>query len=164
MIKRYFTLLAIIGCFVACSAQNDSDTNTYKVNKTDAEWKKELSAEEYRVLREKGTERAGTGDLNDNKASGVYTCAACNHALFSSADKYESGSGWPAFDRPLKKENVDENRDNSYGMERVEIVCGNCGGHLGHMFEDGPRETTGQRYCINSVSLNFEAGEEKENP
>lgn len=153
--KKYLTLIAIIGCFVACSAQEKSEATSFAVTKTDAEWKKQLTAEEYEVLREKGTERAGTGDLNDNKEYGVYTCAACSHELFSSEHKYESGSGWPAFDRPIKKKNVKENKDASYGMVRVEIVCSNCGGHLGHMFEDGPRETTGQRYCINSVSLNF---------
>lgn len=162
IIKKYLTLLGILGCFVACTAQNQSDSTSFKVNKTDAEWKQELTAEEYKVLREKGTERAGTGDLNDNKEHGVYTCAACSFELFSSEHKYESGSGWPAFDRPIKTENVVENKDSSYGMVRVEIVCSNCGGHLGHMFEDGPRKTTGQRYCINSVSLNFKKEKEKD--
>lgn len=157
--KILFTIITTSFILLACNAQSSTDTNTYKVNKTEAEWKKLLSAEEYHVLREKGTERPGTGDLNENKAKGIYTCAACNYELFHSDHKYESGSGWPAFDRPIKQENVNEITDSSYGMTRVEIVCSNCAGHLGHMFEDGPRNTTGLRYCINSVSLNFEKEE-----
>lgn len=152
---------------MACNAQEKSDTTVFKVNKTETEWKKELSEEEYYVLRQKGTERAGTGTYNHHEVNGVYTCAACQFELFSSDNKYDSGSGWPAFDRPISEESVVENKDSSHGMQRVEIVCSNCGGHLGHMFEDGPRQTTGLRYCINSVSLNFEkkkkasSGEEK---
>ncbi len=129
----------------------------YKVSKSDAEWKKELSEDEYRILREKGTERAFTGDLLDNKKEGVYTCRACGQQLFESDTKYNSGSGWPSFTDAIKGK-VEEDRDVSYGMIRTEIMCDNCGGHLGHVFEDGPGPS-GLRYCVNSASLDFEKGE-----
>ncbi|WP_210412862.1 peptide-methionine (R)-S-oxide reductase MsrB [Leptospira gomenensis] len=126
----------------------------YEVNKSEEEWKKQLTPEEFRILREKGTERAFTGALYDNHDKGTYVCAACGEPLFSSETKYESGSGWPSFYQPLKKESIDREEDRSYGMNRTEILCAKCGGHLGHVFTDGPKPT-GLRYCINSASLKF---------
>ena len=126
-----------------------------KIQKTDEEWRQELTPEQYRILREKGTERAFTGEYYYNKQSGVYRCAACKAELFSSEQKYESGSGWPSFWQPLKKEHIREEVDRSLFMRRIEVVCDVCGGHLGHVFEDGP-QPTGLRYCINSAALDFE--------
>lgn len=119
-------------------------------------WKDKLSDEQYRVLREKGTERPFTGEYLDNKKDGIYKCAACKTPLFASETKFDSGSGWPSFYDVVDKGNVDLIRDTSHGMIRTEVVCANCGGHLGHVFDDGPRDSTGMRYCINSVSLDFE--------
>ena len=120
------------------------------------EHKQKLSPEQYRILVEKGTERPFTGEFLDNKAKGKYNCAACETPLFSSETKYDSGSGWPSFYDVIDKGNVELIKDTSLGMIRVEVVCGNCGGHLGHVFEDGPGDKTGMRYCINSASLDFE--------
>lgn len=125
-------------------------------NMTDKDWKKKLTQEQYKVLREKGTEPAFSGALYDNHKTGMYICAACGAQLFSSTAKFDSGTGWPSFDKPENKENVILQDDNSYGMHRTEVVCKNCGSHLGHLFNDGPKETTGVRYCINSCALNFE--------
>ena len=121
---------------------------------TEDQWRQKLTPEEYRVLREKGTERAFTGEYWNNKEQGTYTCAACGEALFDSETKFESGSGWPSYYQPIDKGAVAEENDMSIGMVRSEVTCGNCGGHLGHVFDDGP-QPTGMRYCINSVSLDF---------
>lgn len=126
-----------------------------RVVKTNAEWKKTLTADQYAVMREKGTERAGTSPLNHNKEKGVYVCAACQNPLFSSSAKFESGTGWPSFFQPIAKNAVHEETDRSYGMERVEVLCSVCDAHLGHVFEDGPKPT-GLRYCMNGVALTFE--------
>jgi peptide-methionine (R)-S-oxide reductase len=123
-----------------------------KLKKTEAEWREALTPEQYRVLREHGTERAFTGEYNEVKGPGVFVCAGCGLELFDAEHKFDSGTGWPSFYRPAAAEHVEEARDGSLGMVRTEVHCARCGGHLGHVFPDGPRPT-GLRYCINSVSL-----------
>jgi len=132
-----------------------AQTKKYTINKTDAEWRKQLTAEQYRVTRKKGTERAFSGVYWDNHQKGTYTCVCCSQELFSSTTKFESGTGWPSFWQPVKKASVEEITDYSYGMVRTEVNCSRCGAHLGHVFEDGPKPT-GLRYCMNSASLIFE--------
>ena len=127
----------------------------------DDKWRGKLSAEEYRVCREKGTGPPFSGEYNHNPRSGKYLCKCCGEALFASTDKYDSGSGWPSFDRPVTEQVIRYEEDSSIGMRRVEAMCDKCGCHLGHVFEDGPRDSTGKRYCINSLSLDFEAGEDE---
>ncbi len=143
--------------FIACAKQKETPMRSeFPVQKTDVEWKQELTPEQYRVLRQAGTERPFTGEYTDLNAGGMYCCAGCGAALFSSENKYHSGCGWPAFDQALAGGKIIERVDASHGMVRTEVLCGNCGGHLGHLFDDGPSETTGMRYCINSVALKFE--------
>ena len=136
---------------------------TRETRKTDAEWRQVLTPEQYRIMRQKGTEGAFTGQYWNNKDEGVYRCAGCGAPLFSSETKFDSRSGWPSFYAPLEQHNVEVEQDTSFGMRRTEVLCANCEAHLGHVFDDGPRDKTGLRYCINSASLAFdpeaEAGE-----
>lgn len=126
-----------------------------KVRLTEEEWKKKLTPEEYNVLREKGTEGPFSGKYVDNKKKGKYVCAACGNELFDSEDKFDSGTGWPSFTETSDNGSVEEHKDLAHGMVRTEVLCSKCGGHLGHVFDDGPKPT-GKRYCMNSVSLKFE--------
>ncbi|WP_394730037.1 peptide-methionine (R)-S-oxide reductase MsrB [Altererythrobacter sp. GH1-8] len=125
-------------------------------NLTEAEWRERLTPEQYHVLREAGTERAFTGQYDKHYEEGEYTCAGCGTVLFESDAKYNSGCGWPAFTKPESGDKIEEKRDASFGMIRTEVLCANCGGHLGHVFPDGPQEKGGLRYCINSLSLDFD--------
>ncbi|QMU55769.1 MAG: peptide-methionine (R)-S-oxide reductase MsrB [Candidatus Mycalebacterium zealandia] len=128
---------------------------TGKIKKTDEEWKAELTEEQFHVARRKGTEKPFTGKFNDYKEKGRYICVCCGQPLFNSDSKFDSGTGWPSFDKPMERDNVKTEQDNSAGMSRTEVMCSKCDAHLGHVFPDGPSETTGTRYCINSASLDF---------
>ena len=153
--NKFFAVF-IIGILVSCSgtAQTKSKKEkAYKVVKTENEWKKELTEIQYYVLREAGTERAFTSSLDKNYKEGIYVCAACKTALYNSEHKFDSGTGWPSFDRAIK-ENVELDVDYKIGYARTELKCNTCGSHLGHSFDDGPK-TTGKRHCINGVALEF---------
>jgi peptide-methionine (R)-S-oxide reductase len=126
-----------------------------KIQKTEEEWRQQLTPEQYHILREKGTERAFTGEYTSTHTPGTYLCAACGQELFDSGAKFDSHCGWPSYYEPLKNEAVDEHEDSTFGMRRVEVTCSRCGGHLGHVFPDGP-QPTGMRYCINSASIKLD--------
>ncbi len=146
-------LAGLRSLFASQSAQAAQPARAYAVTHTDAEWKQRLNPEQFRVLREAGTEYPGSSVLNKEKRVGTFACAGCAQPLFSSTTKFESGTGWPSFWQPLDKAVVEES-DTTLFMKRVEVLCSNCGGHLGHVFEDGPKPT-GLRYCMNGVALNF---------
>lgn len=165
--KKILSLLVITSVLVCnCQTKKTTENKTittpettektmkFEITKTDEEWKKILTEEQFNILRQKGTERAFTGEYNKNYDTGTYNCAACDNPLFTSETKFDSHSGWPSFDDAIKGAVAIE-RDSTYGMDRVEILCNKCGGHLGHVFDDGPTETTGKRYCTNSASLKF---------
>ena len=137
---------------------------TQETRKTDAEWRQVLTPEQYRIMRQKGTEGAFTGQYWNNKDEGVYRCTGCGTPLFSSETKFESGSGWPSFYAPVEQDNVEVEQDTSFGMSRTEVLCANCEAHLGHVFDDGPRDKTGLRYCINSASLAFDPEADDSSP
>jgi len=153
------TILKIVVLFFIfhyqANAQSTSKLNTKKMPKTEQDWKKQLSQKDFHILREKGTEAPNSGIYNIHAENGVYHCKGCNEPLFKSDNKFDSHCGWPSFDDAIKGK-VRYTKDSSHGMIRTEITCSNCGGHLGHIFDDGPRETTGKRYCVNSASLSFE--------
>ncbi len=170
-LSRMLTLAIALSCaasLIACGAakkptSQPKGTTVDKVTKTDEQWRKELTPEQYHILREKGTERAFTGKYWNHKGKGVYRCAGCGALLFASDDKFDSGCGWPSYTRPADPKAVAENEDRSHGMVRTEVTCARCGGHLGHVFHDGPKPT-GLRYCINSAALRFEAAEPEAAP
>lgn len=154
MMKRLILFFSIVTLCSCNSTAQKAKEKVYKVNKTDTEWKAELSDISYYVLRQAGTEPAFSNVLNDNHDTGTYVCAACNTPLFKSEYKYDSGSGWPSFDREIKG-NIEYAVDYKLGYGRSEEICATCGGHLGHVFDDGPKETTGNRHCINGAALKF---------
>jgi len=164
---NFLSSLVLLLSFYGCSAQEDQsvkkDTtmSEFKVEKSEEEWKKQLTPEEYYVLRQKGTERPHSGQYDMHFEDGIYYCAACNAELFKSDSKFDAHCGWPSFDEAINDSAIVEHVDKSHGMVRTEILCGNCGGHLGHVFNDGPTET-GLRYCVNSLSLDFESEGKKE--
>ena len=157
---KYTLVIALAIIFSNCQSQTKNQNHTmqtYKVEKSEAEWLEELGAERYYILRQKGTERPHTGEFNMHFEKGIYKCAGCDTKLFESDSKFNTNCGWPSFDQAIEG-TIEYLKDTSHGMIRTEIVCANCGGHLGHVFDDGPT-ATGQRYCVNSLSIDFEEAE-----
>ena len=152
--KKFIIVLMLTGFFGCSGNAQSSEKKTYEVTKTEAEWKAQLTPIQFYVLRENGTERPFTSPLNKNYDNGLYVCAACDTPLFKSEHKFDSGTGWPSFDREIEG-NVEYSTDYDIGYARTEEHCATCGGHLGHVFNDGPRETTGKRHCINGAALKF---------
>jgi peptide-methionine (R)-S-oxide reductase len=162
-ITFFIQCLLMIGLSATQSCAQKPENAQQKANAytlSESEWKQKLSAEEYRVLREKGTERPYSGEYEEHYEAGVYVCKGCNAPLFSSSTKFDAGCGWPSFYNAVEKSGIREVPDYSHGMQRIEVQCARCGGHLGHVFPDGPKPT-GLRYCINSVSLGFVKAEDK---
>lgn len=155
MKRTLLLFLAVITLSCNSNAQRDKEEKKYPVTKTEAEWKAELSPAQFQVLRKGGTEPAFSSELNDIHEPGTFVCAACENPLYRTENKFDSGTGWPSFDRPIDEKNVDYRPDRIGGMKATEVACANCGGHLGHVFNDGPKETTGKRHCINGVALKF---------
>jgi len=155
---KKFTSFIVLAFLISCSGvaqkSEKKEAKKYTIEKTASEWKKQLNSLEYYVLREAGTERPFTSPLNNNKENGIYVCVACETPLYNSTYKFDSGTGWPSFDRAIKN-NVELDVDYKIGYARTELKCANCGGHLGHSFNDGPSNTTGERHCINGVALKF---------
>lgn len=156
---KIFYLFLVAFLMVSCKSNSQEQESKYLVSKSDAEWKEQLPEMAYYVLRKAGTERAFSGSLNFNKKKGIYVCAGCQAPLYESKYKFDSGTGWPSFDRG-NEENLEYDVDYKIGYARSELKCNKCGGHLGHMFSDGPKATTGKRHCINSAALNFIASDE----
>jgi peptide-methionine (R)-S-oxide reductase len=156
MKKIIILIIAIVASSCNSNAQKNSESKVsdYKVSKTEAEWKEILSPQEYEVLRKAATERPHSSELNDVNVPGTFVCAGCGNELYETKHKFESGTGWPSFDRPIEGA-VAYGADSKLGYQRDEVHCADCGGHLGHVFDDGPRETTGKRHCINGVAMNF---------
>lgn len=156
-IKEIILITALFHFIVACGQENKTNSKTNHMENREKDiWKEKLTQEEYYILREKGTERPFTGKYNDFYEKGHYVCAGCGNKLFTSDTKFDSHCGWPSFDEALPG-SVVYHKDTSHGMNRVEVTCAKCDGHLGHVFEDGPKETTGNRYCMNSIALKFVA-------
>lgn len=163
MLKKWFIIFILV--FIATCVKTDIQENSdikddkgeymFEIEKTEEEWRKELPPDVYYIMREKGTERPFSGEYYDHKEKGVYHCAACGNKLFGSEAKFESGTGWPSFYEPYDENSVVKRPDSASGMIRTEVLCARCGGHLGHVFDDGP-PPTGKRYCINSLALDFE--------
>lgn len=152
--RKIISLLVLTIMFSCNTTAQKTKAENFKIEKTETEWEKQLTEEEFYVLRQEGTERAFTSPLNKNYKEGTYVCAACGTPLFESEHKFDSGTGWPSFDRPIEG-NVAYSSDNNLGYTRTEEHCATCGGHLGHVFNDGPKDTTGKRHCINGVALDF---------